>query len=63
MLAPRRPITMAERNAVTGVLRCSRCDAMLCYGVTVTLQQSLGVARSSAFTSISQDAATMRCKL
>ena len=34
-------------NAVTGVLRCNRCDATLCYGVTVTPQRSLGAARST----------------
>ena len=33
-----------RRNAV---LRRNRCDATLCYGVTVTPQRTLGAARST----------------
>jgi hypothetical protein len=47
ILAPRRPITMAKRNAVTGLLRCNSCDVTLCCSVTVTAQRSLGAARST----------------
>jgi hypothetical protein len=37
-------------QAMAGAARgccCNRCDATLCYGVTVTPQRSVGVARST----------------